>query len=106
LTTTPFQPATSVKVIHIPDSSKLPTSHNIQLAKMSAAPAASVEKVPETKANDVAATTTSNDVVNDITAATEAAATSVAEGRRLYIGNVPYETKEEELKEFFKSYLM
>jgi len=73
---------------------------------MSAAPAASVEKVPETKANDVAATTTSNDVVNDKTAATEAAATSVAEGRRLYIGNVPYETKEEELKEFFKSYLI
>lgn len=38
--------------------------------------------------------------------ATDAAAASADEGRRLYIGNLAYATTEEELKEFFKSYTM
>lgn len=38
--------------------------------------------------------------------ATDAAAVSADEGRRLYIGNLAYATTEEELKEFFKSYTM
>ena len=40
------------------------------------------------------------------TQATDAAAASADEGRRLYIGNLAYATTEEELKEFFKSYTM
>jgi len=36
--------------------------------------------------------------------ATEAAAASAEEGRRLYIGNLAYATTEGELKEFFKNY--
>lgn len=36
--------------------------------------------------------------------ATDAAAASADEGRRLYIGNLAYATTEEELKEFFKGY--
>lgn len=38
--------------------------------------------------------------------ATDAAAVSADEGRRLYIGNLAYATTEEELKEFFKTYTM
>lgn len=38
--------------------------------------------------------------------ATDAAAASADEGRRLYIGNLAYATTEEELKEFFKGYTM
>lgn len=38
--------------------------------------------------------------------ATDAAAASADEGRRLYIGNLAYATTEEELKDFFKSYTM
>jgi RNA recognition motif-containing protein len=38
--------------------------------------------------------------------ATEAAAASAEEGRRLYIGNLAYATTEGELKEFFKNYTM
>lgn len=40
------------------------------------------------------------------TQATDAAAASADEGRRLYIGNLAYATTEEELKDFFKSYTM
>ena len=36
----------------------------------------------------------------------EAVLASAAEGRRLYIGNLAYATTEEELKEFFKGYLV
>jgi len=36
----------------------------------------------------------------------EAVIQSAAEGRRLYIGNLAYATSEEELKDFFKEYLM
>ncbi|KAJ9665797.1 hypothetical protein H2201_004105 [Coniosporium apollinis] len=36
----------------------------------------------------------------------EAVIASAAEGRRLYIGNLAYATTEEELKEFFKDYLV
>lgn len=36
----------------------------------------------------------------------EAVIASAAEGRRLYIGNLAYATTEEELKEFFKEYLV
>lgn len=36
----------------------------------------------------------------------EAVAASAAEGRRLYIGNLAYATTEEELKDFFKDYLV
>lgn len=39
-------------------------------------------------------------------ARSEAAIASVAEGRRLYIGNLAYATTEAELKEFFNGYLM
>lgn len=38
--------------------------------------------------------------------ATDAAAASADEGRRLYIGNLAYATTEGELKEFFKNYTM
>lgn len=38
--------------------------------------------------------------------ATDAAAASADEGRRLYIGNLAYATTEGELKEFFKDFTM
>jgi RNA recognition motif-containing protein len=40
------------------------------------------------------------------TAENEAVLASAAEGRRLYIGNLAYATTEEELKDFFKDYLV
>lgn len=57
--------------------------------------AASINETPNT--NGAAPATTQ---------ATDAAATSADEGRRLYIGNLAYATTEEELKEFFKEYTM
>jgi RNA recognition motif-containing protein len=60
-------------------------------------------------ADSVAATTlTDKPETNGVTPtqATDAAAASADEGRRLYIGNLAYATTEEELKEFFKSYTM
>ncbi|KAI9780533.1 MAG: hypothetical protein M1839_006651 [Geoglossum umbratile] len=44
--------------------------------------------------------------IGDNKAATEAAAASATDGRRLYIGNLAYATTEGELKEFFKGYLV
>ena len=38
--------------------------------------------------------------------ATDAAAATADEGRRLYIGNLAYATTEGELKEFFKDFTM
>ena len=60
---------------------------------------------------DSLASATINDAPNTngtpaATQATDAAAASADEGRRLYIGNLAYATTEEELKEFFKSYTM
>ncbi|KAJ5084936.1 hypothetical protein NUU61_009515 [Penicillium alfredii] len=57
-------------------------------------------------ADNVAATTLNDTPETNGTSAqaTDAAAASADEGRRLYIGNLAYATTEEELKEFFKSY--
>lgn len=57
--------------------------------------AATINDTPDTNGTTPAATQ-----------ATDAAAASADEGRRLYIGNLAYATTEEELKEFFKSYTM
>lgn len=60
-------------------------------------------------ADSVAATTvTDKTETNGATPAqaTDAAAASADEGRRLYIGNLAYATTEEELKQFFKDYTM
>lgn len=60
--------------------------------------------------NNTTTTTTNNEAPNgtapETTQATDAAATSADEGRRLYIGNLAYATTEGELKEFFKDYTM
>ncbi|KAJ5573597.1 uncharacterized protein N7459_008024 [Penicillium hispanicum] len=58
---------------------------------------------------DNLASTTINEAPNangtaPVAQATDAAAASADEGRRLYIGNLAYATTEEELKEFFKTY--
>ncbi|KAJ5689056.1 hypothetical protein N7462_003448 [Penicillium macrosclerotiorum] len=55
--------------------------------------AATINETPNTNGTTPAATQ-----------ATDAAAASADEGRRLYIGNLAYATTEEELKEFFKGY--
>lgn len=57
-------------------------------------------------ADNVAATSL-NDATNGTAApaqATDAAAASAEEGRRLYIGNLAYATTEGELKDFFKDF--
>lgn len=41
---------------------------------------------------------------NGATANNDAVAASVAEGRRLYVGNLAYATTDEELKAFFKDF--
>jgi len=65
----------------------------------------------ETKASDA----TTNDVANTLANThidkaddkhADAVLASAAEGRRLYIGNLAYATKEGELKDFFKNYLV
>ena len=74
--------------------------------------AANVEKAAPADAavNDVtnalSNTSINNKPADDKAAANEAASASAAEGRRLYIGNLAYATTEEELKDFFKSYLV
>jgi len=58
-------------------------------------------------ADSVAATTVTDKPETNGAApaqATDAAAASADEGRRLYIGNLAYATTEEELKQFFKDY--
>lgn len=75
---------------------------------MSTTAVAAVDKAPEATpitVNDVT-NQLSNTTLNDKAAANEAASASAAEGRRLYIGNLAYATTEEELKDFFKSYLV
>lgn len=61
-------------------------------------------------ADNVASTTLNNKEATNGTAApaqaTDAAAASADEGRRLYIGNLAYATTEGELKEFFKDFTM
>ena len=63
------------------------------------------------------ASTTINETVNgaengnvagggDQAGQADAIPASAAEGRRLYIGNLAYATNEEQLKEFFKDYLV
>lgn len=64
--------------------------------KMSTAVDNLADNLATTSINEPAATGT----------ATEAAAASAEEGRRLYIGNLAYATTEGELKEFFKNYTM
>lgn len=68
--------------------------------------ATNVEKAPEAAVNDVT-NTLANTSISKADDKTDAAVlASAAEGRRLYIGNLAYATKEEELKEFFKGYLV
>jgi RNA recognition motif-containing protein len=59
-------------------------------------------------ATDNLADTLASTTINDTNGTTQAdaAAVSVDEGRRLYIGNLAYATTEGELKDFFKSYTM
>ncbi|KAJ5287252.1 hypothetical protein N7478_002938 [Penicillium angulare] len=59
------------------------------------------ESVAAATLNDAS---TTNGTAPAATQATDAAAASADEGRRLYIGNLAYATTEEELKEFFKEY--
>jgi RNA recognition motif-containing protein len=71
--------------------------------------ASNVVKTVESAVNDVANTLSNTSIsksADDKAAANEAASVSAAEGRRLYIGNLAYATTEEELKEFFKGYLV
>jgi RNA recognition motif-containing protein len=66
-----------------------------------------MEKGPDAAINDVTnalSNTSITQATDDKTAATDAAAASAAEGRRLYIGNLAYATTEGELKDFFKNY--
>lgn len=68
--------------------------------------ATNVEKASDAAVNDLnnALANTSISKADDKTDA--AVLASAAEGRRLYIGNLAYATKEGELKEFFKGYLV
>ncbi|MBE3044407.1 hypothetical protein IMZ48_17935 [Candidatus Bathyarchaeota archaeon] len=67
--------------------------------------ATNVEKAPDAGVDDVTNTLANTNIKADDK--TDAAVlASAAEGRRLYIGNLAYATKEEELKEFFKGYLV
>lgn len=72
-----------------------------------------VEKVADaatTAVNDVtnalANTSISGNAADDKPANNDAVLASAAEGRRLYIGNLAYATKEGELKDFFKDFLV
>ena len=62
--------------------------------------AAAETKVTDAAVNDVTAALANNSIAGNAFLA------SAAEGRRLYIGNLAYATTEEELKEFFKGYLV
>lgn len=67
--------------------------------------ATNVEKAPDAAVNDVTNALANTSIKADDK--TDAAVlASAAEGRRLYIGNLAYATKEGELKEFFKGYLV
>lgn len=67
--------------------------------------ATNVEKAPDATVNDVTNALANTSIKADDK--TDAAVlASAAEGRRLYIGNLAYATKEGELKEFFKGYLV
>ncbi|PKS09051.1 hypothetical protein jhhlp_003664 [Lomentospora prolificans] len=67
--------------------------------------ATNVEKAPEATVNDVT-NALANTSISKADDKTDAVLASAAEGRRLYIGNLAYATKEGELKEFFKGYLV
>ncbi|SPN97673.1 related to single-stranded TG1-3 binding protein [Cephalotrichum gorgonifer] len=68
--------------------------------------ATNVEKAPDATVNDVT-NALANTSISKADEKTDAAVlASAAEGRRLYIGNLAYATKEGELKEFFKGYLV
>lgn len=67
--------------------------------------ATNVEKAPEAAVNDVT-NALANTSISKADDKTDAVLASAAEGRRLYIGNLAYATKEGELKEFFKGYLV
>jgi RNA recognition motif. (a.k.a. RRM, RBD, or RNP domain) len=64
----------------------------------------STEAVDNVAAN--LATTSISDDAGAKAAAHDAVLASAAEGRRLYIGNLAYATTEDQLKEFFKGYLV
>ncbi|RDA95260.1 hypothetical protein CP533_1844 [Ophiocordyceps camponoti-saundersi (nom. inval.)] len=71
--------------------------------------AANVEKISDVAVNELATAlgnTSLSQSADDKAAANEAASASAAEGRRLYIGNLAYATLEEELRAFFKDYLV
>ncbi|PFH55581.1 hypothetical protein XA68_17993 [Ophiocordyceps unilateralis] len=71
--------------------------------------ATNVEKASDATVNELApalGNTSTNQPADDKAAANEAASASAAEGRRLYIGNLAYATTEEELRAFFKNYLV
>ena len=67
--------------------------------------ATNVEKAPDAGVDDVT-NTLANATIKADDKTDAAVLASAAEGRRLYIGNLAYATKEEELKEFFKGYLV
>lgn len=63
-------------------------------------------KVTDAAVNDVTAALANTTVSGKSDDKADAFLASAAEGRRLYIGNLAYATTEEELKEFFKGYLV
>lgn len=68
--------------------------------------AINVEKAPDAPVNDVADALANINISKADDKTDAAVLASAAEGRRLYIGNLAYATKEGELKEFFKGYLV
>ncbi|KAF4587308.1 RNP domain protein [Ophiocordyceps camponoti-floridani] len=71
--------------------------------------ATNVEKASDAAVNELVTSmgnTSTSQPADDKAAANEAASASAAEGRRLYIGNLAYATTEEELRAFFKNYLV
>ncbi|EPE06907.1 rnp domain protein [Ophiostoma piceae UAMH 11346] len=68
--------------------------------------AAAETKVTDAAVNDVTAALANTTIAGKSDDKADAFLASAAEGRRLYIGNLAYATTEEELKEFFKGYLV
>lgn len=68
--------------------------------------ATNVEKAPDAAVNDVTNALANTSIAKADDKTDPAVLASAAEGRRLYIGNLAYATKEGELKEFFKGYLV
>lgn len=68
--------------------------------------ATNVEKAPDAPVNDVTNALANTSIAKADDKTDAAVLASAAEGRRLYIGNLAYATKEGELKEFFKGYLV